>query len=200
VELMNEPKISVLDDILVRSWWLIALRGVAALVFGLITLFQPALGLVAMVLLFGTYALADGLLKIWSAIAHRRDQPHWVATLAGGLLGVAAGLVAFFWPGITALSLLFVIAAWAIITGVTEIATALRLRKTITGEWALAGVGVLSILFGVLIAAFPGAGALAVALWIGVYATVIGVLLLVVGFSLLSWGREHHVIGEHRAA
>jgi uncharacterized membrane protein HdeD (DUF308 family) len=109
--------------------------------------------------------------------------------LLQGLVGVAAGVVTLLWPGITALALLYVIAAWALITGALAVAAAIRLRKAITGEWLLALSGIASIGLGVVLILFPGAGALAVVLWIGAYAFVSGALLIALGLRLRSWGR-----------
>jgi uncharacterized membrane protein HdeD (DUF308 family) len=187
-------------DVLTRNWGMIALRGVAALLFGLLTLFRPAVSLAALILLFGVYALADGVFTIAAAITNRRGQPHWVALLVGGVLGVAAGILTFLYPGVTALVLLYFIAAWAIVRGVAEVVVAIRLRKVITGEWLLILAGVLSVVFGFVLVAFPGAGALAVVLWIGAYATVLGVLLLALAFRLRSWGRRPGVDTTLRTA
>jgi uncharacterized membrane protein HdeD (DUF308 family) len=174
-----------------RNWGWIALRGVAGLLFGLLTLMNPLISLATLVLLFGAYALVDGVFTVVAAIANRRGEPHWVALLLGGLLGIATGVITFFWPGITAIALLFLIAAWTIVTGIAGIVVAIKLRKVITGEWLLVLVGVLSVLFGVGLILFPGAGALAVVLWIGAYALVMGVLLVALAFRLRGWNRSH---------
>lgn len=178
--------------LLARNWGWVLLRGVAALIFGLLALFNPGITLVVLVILFGSYAIVDGIFTIISAIANRQGEPHWVALLINGLVSLAIGIVTFLWPGITALALLFLIAAWAVITGILEIATAVRLRAVLRGEWLLILAGALSILFGVLLFAAPGAGALAVVLWIGAYACVFGILLIVLAFRLRSWLRGEH--------
>jgi uncharacterized membrane protein HdeD (DUF308 family) len=178
-------------DILARNWGWVALRGAAALLFGLLALFNPGITLAALVLLFGAYALIDGAFTVFSAIAHRRDEPHWVSLLVGGVAGIVAGVLTFLWPGITATVLLFLIAAWALVIGVLQIATAIRLRKAITGEWLLGLSGALSVLLGLLLFAFPASGALAVVLWIGAFALVNGVLLIALGFRLRTWNRTH---------
>jgi uncharacterized membrane protein HdeD (DUF308 family) len=188
-------------DVLARNWPLVALRGVAAVLFGLLTMFQPGIGLAALVLLFGAYALADGILGVALVILHRNGERHWAAMLIGSILSIAAGVLTFFFPGITALALLFLIAAWAIVTGVAQIVTAVRLRKVITREWLLIVAGLLSVAFGVLLALFPGPGALAVVLWIGAYAFVSGTLLIVLAFKLRSWVRRHpHPVPAPRPA
>jgi uncharacterized membrane protein HdeD (DUF308 family) len=178
-------------DTLIRNWWLVALRGAAALVFGVLTILWPRVTLAALILLFGAYAVVNGVFAVVVAVTHRRGEPHWVSLLLSGILSIALGIVAFVLPGLTALSLLYIIAAWAIVTGVAEIATAVRLRRVITGEWLLVIAGVVSVLFGLLLVVFPGAGALAVTLWIGTYAIMLGILLIALAFRLRSWGHAH---------
>ena len=140
---------------LARNWWAIALRGLVAVLFGLLTFFVPAITLVTLVLLFGVYALLDGLFNVVALI--RVPVHHW-ALLIEGVIGIAAGILIFAWPAITAIVLLYVIAFWAIFTGVFEIIAGIR-RKVITNEWLLLVVGVLSLLFGILILLAPGVGA-----------------------------------------
>jgi uncharacterized membrane protein HdeD (DUF308 family) len=178
-------------ETLIRNWGWIALRGAVAVAFGILTFFYPAVTVASLVILFGAFAFSDGLFAAISAVANRRGQPRWVALLFSGLLGIAAGIVTFFWPGITGVALLAIIASWAIVTGVIEIVMAVRVRKEIEGEWLLALAGVLTIGFGAFLVLEPGAGAPAVALYIGAYALVSGVMLIALGFRLRSWGREH---------
>lgn len=178
-----------------RNWWAILIRGLAAIIFGLCTVFAPAISLVALVLLFGAYALADGLFAIVTVVRQRGRQDRWGMLLLRGVLGIIAAVVTLFWPGITALSLLLLIAGWAIVTGVLEIATAVTLRKQINGEWLMVLAGIASVVFGILLLLFPGTGALAVVLWIGAYALVFGVILVVLAFRIRSWAHGHH--GPH---
>jgi uncharacterized membrane protein HdeD (DUF308 family) len=181
--------IAIIDiETLVRNWWVVALRGVAGVLFGIFTFFAPGISLAALVLLFGAYALVDGILAIVSAF-RRRGAGRWWVLLLEGLIGVAAAVVTFVWPAITALALLYVIAVWALLTGIVEIAAAIQLRRVITGEWLLALSGVLSLVLGALLIAFPRAGALAVVIWIGAYALVFGVLLIVLGVRLRAWAQ-----------
>ncbi|HZB27460.1 MAG TPA: HdeD family acid-resistance protein [Gemmatimonadales bacterium] len=181
-------RVPVVDlDSLTRNWWAIVLRGVAGILFGIITFFAPGISLAALVLLFGAYAFADGVLAIVTAV-RRRGTDRWWLLLLEGLAGIAAGIVTLLWPGITAIALLYVIAAWALVTGAFEIAAAIRLRKVITGEWLLALSGVLSIALGVMLVLWPGPGALAVVIWIGAYALVFGVLLVALGIRLRALG------------
>lgn len=187
-------------EAMIRNWWVVVLRGVVALVFGGLTIFNPGLTVTVLILMFGAYAVANGIFTIVQAVANRHGERHWVALVISGVLSVALGLLTFFMPGVTGIVLLYLIAAWAILTGVTEIMTAIRLRKVITGEWLLVLAGALSLLFGVLLIVFPGAGAIAVALWIGTYAIMLGVLLIALGFRLRSWGRRHGFETGARAA
>jgi uncharacterized membrane protein HdeD (DUF308 family) len=166
---------------LAASWWSLALRGLAGVLFGLLTFFLPGITLVTLVLLFAAYALVDGIFNVFAFF--RVASHHW-ALLIEGVIGIIAGVLTFAWPAITALVLLYVIAFWAIFTGLFEIIAGVRLRKVITNEWLLLVMGTLSFLFGVLILFAPGAGALAIVLWIGAYALVFGVLLLALAFRL----------------
>jgi len=178
-------------DTLSDNWWAVALRGLAALAFGVLTLMLPGISLAALVLLFGAYALADGVMAVVAAVRHRHAaEKSWVIVL-GGIAGIAAGIITFLIPAITALVLVYVIAARAIVVGAMEVAAAVSLRKVIKGEWLMALGGAASIVFGLLVALFPGLGALAVVVWIGAFAVVIGATLIALGFRLRSWGRVH---------
>ena len=167
-----------------RSWGWIVLRGVAAIVFGVLAFVWPGLTLSVLVLLWGAYALADGLLALLAAFKMRDGgKPMWALVLIG-LIGIAAGVVTFVRPQMTALALLAFIAAWAVITGVLQVVAAIRLRKMIANEWMLGLSGLLSIAFGVLMLARPGAGALAVVWLIGWYAILFGVAVAMLGFRI----------------
>ena len=192
-------RVPVIDaGTLSRNWWLFLLRGLAGIIFGIITFIAPGISLAALVLLFGAYALLDGGFALWSAI-RRRGQDRWWVLLLQGILGIAAGVLTLTLPAISALALLYVIAAWALVTGALEIAAAIRLRKVIAREWLLVLSGIASIVLGVLLALNPAAGALAVALWIGAYALVTGALLVGLSFRLRSWGKAPRT-GAPRAA
>jgi uncharacterized membrane protein HdeD (DUF308 family) len=167
-----------------RNWGWVMLRGAAALLFGLLAFAWPGLTLGILVIVWGAYALADGVLALIAACRVRhRGRPFW-SLLIVGLLGLAAGVVTFLWPGMTALVLLLCIAVWAIIMGIFQISAAIRLRQMIENEWLLGLSGVLSVLFGILMFLQPGAGALAVIWLVAAYAVVFGVLLLGLGFRL----------------
>lgn len=167
-----------------RLWWLVLLRGIAAIVFGLLAWAWPGATLITLALFWGAYALIDGVAALWSGWqAKDRGKPMWQVILIG-VLGVAAGLFTFASPGITAIALLLLIAAWAIANGVFQIAAAIRLRKEISNEWLMILSGALSVVFGVLMILNPGAGAMAVLWIIGVFAVAYGILLVVLAFKL----------------
>jgi uncharacterized membrane protein HdeD (DUF308 family) len=168
---------------LAKNWWLILLRGICAIIFGALTFVMPGITLLTLILLYGIYALADGVFALWAAVAGGTAAPRWWLALVG-ILGVAAGIIAIFMPGITALVLLYCIAGWAIAAGVLEIVGAIRLRKEIDNEWWLIASGALSVLFGLILAVQPGAGALGLLFVIGVYAIVHGVFLVGLSFRL----------------
>lgn len=169
---------------LARHWWVFLIRGILAVLFGLAAFFWPGITLTALVLLFGAFVFADGFLTLVAAIRGRAEIDRWWLYLLEGLAGLAVGVLAFLWPGITAFVLLMFVAAWAIVTGALEIAAAIRLRREIEGEWALALAGVLSVLFGGILVWMPGAGALAVVWLIGAYAVVFGIFLIALAFRL----------------
>jgi uncharacterized membrane protein HdeD (DUF308 family) len=187
--------------ILAHNWWALALRGLAALVFGTLVFFWPGITLVVLVLWFGAYALMDGLFAIIAAVKAAGRQQRWGSMLLEGVSGLGAGVLTFLWPGITALVLLYLIATWSILTGIFEIAAAIRLRREIEGEWLLGLGGIASIVFGVFLFAFPGVGALAVLGLIGAYALGIGILWLLLAFRLRRWRTSpSHEVMERRAA
>jgi uncharacterized membrane protein HdeD (DUF308 family) len=167
-----------------RNWWAIALRGVAAIAFGVLAFLWPGLTLYALVILFGAFAIVDGVLALVGAFRRREGRRPDFFLIIGGLAGIAAGIIAFVLPELSALALLYVIAAWAIVTGIAEVVAAYQLREEIRGEWLLALSGAVSFVFGLFIALFPGPGALAVVWLIAAYAIVSGVILLALAFRL----------------
>jgi uncharacterized membrane protein HdeD (DUF308 family) len=187
-------------ETLARRWWTLTLRGVIAILFGLMALIWPGITLLALVVLFGAYALVDGVIALGTAIFGDRattGERGWL--IVEGIAGIIVGILTFAWPGVTAVVLLWLIAAWAIVTGVLEIAAAVRLRQEITGEWLLAVGGVLSVLFGILLIVRPGAGALAVVFLIGGYAIVFGIIIIGLGLRLRQRYRGS-LSGSHRPA
>ncbi len=175
-----------MSDLLVRSWWVLALRGVIAVVFGLLALMLPGITLFTLIALFAAYALLGGAASVFGAIRSRRADEDWWLPMLLGIIGIGVGIVAFLHPGLTALILVLLIGANALVTGVLDVVAAIRLRKTIKDEWLLALSGVLSIVFGALVFLFPGAGALALIWLISLYALLTGVLQLGLAFRLRS--------------
>jgi uncharacterized membrane protein HdeD (DUF308 family) len=186
--------------ILAKNWWSLLLRGLVAIIFAVITLISPGITVAAMVLLFGAYALIDGVLSIVGAIRAARSHERWGVLVLEGVAGIAAWVVTIAWPVVTTLVLVSVVAAWALITGVLEILAAIKLRKVIKHEWLLALSGVLSLILGALLIAMPFAGALALALWIGAYAFVFGVVLIALAFRLRAWIKNSMIDSDLRVA
>jgi uncharacterized membrane protein HdeD (DUF308 family) len=166
---------------LARNWWLMLLRGICAIIFGLLSFAWPTGTLLALLFLYGAYAFVDGVFALGAAFMGGGEGPRWWLA-AVGVLGIVAGLATFFWPGMTALVLLFFIAGWAIAIGVMQIVGAIQLRKEIDNEWMLAASGIISVVFGFVLIAQPVIGALSLVLVIGCYAVLYGMLL--VFFSL----------------
>jgi uncharacterized membrane protein HdeD (DUF308 family) len=168
-------------------WWALALRGTIAILFGLAALLRPGIAVEALILLFGACALVDGVFSIVGVFGGTRGgTPRWLLFIEG-VAGILAGLIAFALLGLTAFLLLYLIAAWAIVTGISEIVMAIRLRKEISGEWAVIVGGAFSVLFGVILAVVgPVAGLLSLVWLIGIYAVAFGIMLLIAGFRLRS--------------
>ncbi len=180
-----------------HNWWALVIRGIAAVIFGVLALVWPGITLGVLVLFFGAYVLVDGIFAVIGALMRRAGHDRWWLMFVEGIVGIIAGILTFLWPGITAFVLLFFIAAWAILTGILEIAAAVRLRREVADDWLLALAGIVSIVFGILMAVFPGAGALAVVWLIGLYAIVFGVLYISLAFRLrgLASVGEQHITG-----
>jgi len=181
---------------LARNWWALALRGVAAIIFGVIALFWPPTAIIALVAIFGAYALVDGILNLVAAVRAGRTGQRWGALVFEAIVSLAVGILTLFFPGVTALALVLLVAAWSLVTGVAEVVAAIKLRKVIQGEWLLAVSGILSIAFGVLLFISPLIGAIAIAIWIGAYSLVFGALLVGLALRLRSWAarqQETHI-------
>lgn len=168
---------------LAQHWWVLLLRGLLAILFGVLTFARPAITIVVLVLFWGAYALVDGIFEV---IAGMRAK--WGSLIFLGILGIAAGIVTFLWPGITAIVLLYIIAFWAIVAGVMQIAAAIRLRKEVEGEWLWILSGLCTVILGALLIARPGAGAISVVWLIASFAIAWGVLLVILSFRL----KAHH--------
>ena len=165
---------------------LLIVRGIVGVVFGVVAFAWPGITIAALVVIFGAYAVIDGVTNLFLGLSRRPGRGRsWTTTLQG-VAGVVAGVLAFSWPGVTALVLVIFIGAWAIVTGLFEIAAAIKLRKEISGEWLLALSGLMSLVFGVLVFAFPGAGAVGIAWVLGAYAMAGGALLIALGVRLRS--------------
>ena len=171
-----------------RNWWVLALRGLAAIVFGIAAWVWPGLTVTVIIILFGAYALVDGVAAIIaSAAVAGKGAERWLPLLLVGIAGIAFGLVTLIWPGLTALAVLYLIGAWAIVTGVFQIIAAFQLRRRIEGEWLLALGGLSAIVFGILVELFPGGGALAIVWAIGLFAILYGIVLIALAFRLRDW-------------
>jgi uncharacterized membrane protein HdeD (DUF308 family) len=176
---------------LARVWWAFMLRGLLAVVVGIITLLFPQIGLPALILAFAAWMMVDGIAELIGAWRTRGQKQWWVGILEG-IAGIVAGLLAIVLPGLTALVLLYLVAAWAIVTGVLEIIAAVRLREEITGEVWMGLAGLLSVLFGLYLIVFPGAGILSLLLLVGAFAIAFGVFMLLLGWRL----RGIHQVAE----
>jgi uncharacterized membrane protein HdeD (DUF308 family) len=173
-------------EALKRYWWLLVIRGICGIVFGVIAFAYPGLALATLVILFGAWVLIDGVFRIVGATAGRASDPDWGFHLIVGILGILVGVLTFRSPGITALALVIYIAAWALMVGAVEIALAIKLRREMKGEWFLILMGLASIIFAVLLLWNPGPGALALLWLIASYAIVFGLLAIILGFRLRS--------------
>ena len=175
---------------LANRWWLLLLRGLAAILFGVLAFIWPGITLVTLVLLFGAFALIDGATALAAAFSGTaKPVPSWWLILVG-VLGIAAGIVIFLWPGMSAILLVLFIGGWAVAHGIFEIIGAIQLRKEIDNEWTLILGGIISVIFGIIILIAPGAGAVALVWWIAIYSIVFGILF--VAFSLRLRKHRHH--------
>lgn len=176
--------------VLAGNWWAWVIRGVLAVLFGILALVFPGATLGALALLFAAYAVVEGIFNSIIALRAPEGESRWWVLLLEGVVSVAAGFIAFLYPDITVLVFVILLGVWAIITGAFEIAAAIRLRKHIEGEWLLVLSGILSILFGAIFLFVPNVGALTIAVFVGAYALVFGVLLVALGIKLRKWGKQ----------
>ena len=170
-----------------QNWWLVVLRGVLGILFGIAAFAWPGITLLTLILFFGVYAIVDGVVAIVTGFSRTRETPRWWMFLLEGLLNIAAGVVALLMPGLATLVLIYILASWAVITGILEIVAAVRLRHEITNEWFLALGGILSVGVGILLFLQPAAGSLAVVWIIASYAILFGIVLVILGIRLRSW-------------
>lgn len=180
-------------ELLSRNWWAVAVRGAIAILFGVLLLVWPGISLLVLVVTFGAFALVDGLFSLVAAVRAAKGHESWGALLLVGITGILAALVAWFWPGITALALAFIIGAWAIVTGILAIVAAVELRREIKGEFWLGLSGLLAVVFGVLVFANPAAGALAIVFMLAIFAILYGVSLLALAFRVRSYPHQREV-------
>lgn len=181
------------------NWWALLLRGIAAIIFGTLAFIWPGLTLLSLVFVFGAYAIIDGVLALVAGFRAPAGATRWWWLLLVGIVSIIAGILAFVLPGVTAFTLLMLIAAWAIVGGIFEIVAAIQLRKEISGEWLLVIGGLVSVVFGVLMMMNPAAGALGVTWIIGAYAIFYGVLLSALGLRLRGWEHAHTHAAPHPA-
>ncbi len=172
---------------LARNWWVLLIRGILAVIFGIIALINPAVTLAVLVLYIGAWYLVDGIFSIITSLTAPKGYRGWVWLLVSGVSGVIIGLITFFMPGVTAVVLLYYVIAWLVVTGVMQVIAGIRLRKEISGEFFLITGGILSVLLGLYFLVNPGAGALAFIWLIGAYALVFGVVMMITAFRLRSW-------------
>ena len=183
---LGRPMLHALAD----RWWLLLLRGITAILFGVLAFIWPGLTLVTLVLMFGAFALVDGAIVLGAAFSGAaKPMPSWWLVLVG-MLGIAAGIVTFLWPGMSAILLILFIGGWAVAHGIFEIVGAIQLRKEIENEWMLILGGIISVIFGIIVLIAPGAGALALVWWIAIYSIVFGVMF--VAFALRLRRHQHH--------
>jgi uncharacterized membrane protein HdeD (DUF308 family) len=185
-----QPRPGVLLHALARNWWLVLLRGICAIVVGLLAFIWPGATLLALVMLYGAFAIADGILALGAAVSGDTPTPRWWLAVVG-VLGVVAGLIAFLWPGLTATVLQVFIAAWAITTGVMQMVGAFMLRKEIDDEWYLIAAGALWVVFGLVLVLKPAVGVIALLYTIGSFAIIYGALLI--SFALRLRSHSHAV-------
>lgn len=174
-----------------RYWWMLILRAVVTILFGIAVIIWPRISLLIFILFFGAFALVDGIIAIVASFSLRRATSNWWVVLLGGLLGIGIGLVTFFWPGLTALTLLYIVAAWAIIIGIAQLAAVFTPGPSIVSGWLLTLAGILAILLGIFLFIRPGAGILSIIWLVGIWAIAEGVLLLIRAFQSRSVTREY---------
>lgn len=181
---------------LTRNWWAVAIRGVVAILFGLAAFIWPGLTLAFLIALFGAYAFVDGVFAIVAAFRAAERNVRWWPLAVEGVLGILAAIAVVVWPGLTALALLYLIAAWAIVTGIFEVIGAVQMRDAGGSALVLGLAGVASVIFGIILVIFPGAGALAVLWLIGTYAIIFGGLLLGLAWQFRSLQAHHRPAHE----
>ena len=189
-----KARCDALSEVLADSWWAVGLRGILGILFGLICLLTPGIAIEVFVILFAAYMLVDGVFAIASGIKAARNGERWGLLILEGIVDLAAGLVAVLWPAITLIALIWIVAIWAIVSGALMLGAAFTLKLD-HGRWWLALGGIASLIFGILLVIEPLIGAVVLTLWIGAYALVFGIFLLILAFQLHVKKEER----EHKA-
>jgi uncharacterized membrane protein HdeD (DUF308 family) len=175
---------------LARNWWLVVLRGVLGILFGVIAFAMPILTLFSLTLVYAAYMLVDGTFAIAAAVRAARRRQRWGLLTAEGVVTILAGIVAFIWPGLTIIVFVLLIAAWAVVSGALTIAAAVRMRRR-KGRWLIGLGGLASVIFGMLLVAWPPVGAVVLLWWLGAYAIAFGAILIGAGIRLRSLTPPH---------
>ncbi len=182
---------------LAKNWWTLAVRGALAVAFGLAAIIWPEITIVVLLTLFGAYLIVDGIVALGSALGAAKRETRWWPMVLEGLVDISIGILVFAVPGVTTVVLLFFVAFWAILTGIFRISAAVELRREIRGEWLMIVSGAVSVILGLLLLAFPAAGALALVTVIGIFAVIIGILTIALSLRLRGW-HETEAKDEHR--
>lgn len=180
----NDGVDSPIEKLWKLAWWALLIRGLAAIVFGAVAMAWPTNSILALVIVYGAYVLVDGIFSIIAVFGSHSGERWW--QLLSGLFSVAAGVMAFIWPGLTALALVMIIGVWSIVRGLVEIMAAVRLRKVIPNEWMLIAAGIISVLLGIVLIASPLMGALALIWALGIWAIAFGLLMVGLAFKVRS--------------
>ena len=186
----DTAKTDAMNDMIANNWWVIALRGVLAILFGIAAFAMPIVTMLSLVIVFAAFSFVDGIFGIIAAVRGAHKGERWVWLLLNGILGIAAGAVAVLWPGITVLAFVFLVAAWALISGMFMVVSAFRLKIDHGRVWLAIG-GIASVLFGILLVISPFVGALVLTFWTGAHALVLGVTLLLLAYNLRSHRTGH---------
>jgi uncharacterized membrane protein HdeD (DUF308 family) len=188
-ETSDPDVVTAKNAVLAENWWALALRGLFAIVFGIIAFAVPAAAMLALVLVFGAYSIADGIFNIVLAVRGARSHERWGLLLVNGLLGIAIGIAAAIWPGITVLAFVFMVGAWALLSGGLMLGAAIGLKIS-HGRWLLVFGALISLVYGFLLFASPLIGALVLTWWVGAYSLVLGITLIVLAFRLRKYRGE----------
>lgn len=193
-----DARTDILSSLLARNWWAMTLRGVAAIAFGLIALFAPGVTILSLVVVFAILMLVDGVLDIVAAVRSARQHERWGMLILQGVVSLGAAAVAFAYPGLTAIAFVYLMAAWAIVSGIFSIVNAIRLRGD-HGRWWMGFSGFISIVAGVLLGLAPAIGAVVLTWWIGAYAIIAGVIILGLSYRLRARWTAAHGAAPHPA-